>query len=94
MHPFLDVKKLSDEEILEKLGRAYTYMNQQVDLGHVPTVQSIKEVIETLEDERAQRFAKQSDEEHKKKFPDSLNPIEIGKVDKIENLEEFIRKFI
>lgn len=94
MHPFLDVRKLSDEEIIEKLGKAYSYMNYQVALGHTPTVESIKEVIQTLEDERKDRMSKQMDDEYKKKFPDANAPIEVGKVDKIENLEEFIRKSI
>jgi hypothetical protein len=81
MHPFLDVKSLSDEGILERLGRAYSYMNAQVGLGHNPTVRSILEVIQALEDERRERQQNISDEEFKKKFPDSNNPIELGKLD-------------
>ena len=90
MHPFLDVSKLTDEEIIERLGRAYTYMNQQVSLGHVPTVQSIKEVIQHLEDERALRIKKQMADEYNKKYPDELKPVELGKVDMV-TLEEIIR---
>ena len=91
MHPFLDVTKLTDEEIIERLGRAYTYMNYQVSLGHNATVQSIKEVIQDLEDERNQRMQKNQDEEYKKKFPESLGPLNVGKSD-IVDVEEFIRK--
>ena len=93
MHPFLDVKKLSSEEIIEKLGKAYSYMNYQVSLGHDPTVHSIKEVIQTLEDERANRIQKQMDDEYNKKFPDSSAPLDVGKADSV-NLEEYIRKSI
>lgn len=81
MHPFLDVSKLTDEEIIERLGKAYLYMNAQVSLGHNPTVHSIKEIIQSLEDERAFRMQKLIDEENKRKFPNDLKPIELGKID-------------
>lgn len=81
MHPFLNVSKLTDEEIIERLGKAYTYMNAQVSLGHNPTVHSIKEIIESLEGERALRMQKLIDEEHKRKFPNDLKPIELGKIE-------------
>jgi hypothetical protein len=96
MHPFLDVSKLTDEEILTRLGKAYTYMNQQVGLGHVPTVASIKEVIQSLEDERVSRMDKMIETENKKKTPNAHEPIELGKIDKVEmsDIEEMIRKLI
>lgn len=81
MHPFLDVSKLSDEEIIERLGRAYVHMNAQVALGHTPTVVSIKEVIQALEDERRDRMQKRMDEEFARKFPNDLNTIELGKLE-------------
>jgi len=93
MHPFLDVSKLTDEEIIERLGKAYQYMNYQVSLGHNATVFSIKEVIQDLEDERNQRMMKNQDDEYKKKFPEKDAPLEVGKIDKID-IEEFIRKAI
>ncbi len=81
MHPFLDVSKLTDEEIIEKLGKAYVHMNSQVALGHNPTVFSIKEVIQSLEDERRLRMQNRMDDEFKKKYPEDLKPIELGKLD-------------
>jgi hypothetical protein len=81
MHPFLNVNKLTDEEIIERLGRAYMFMNAQVALGHSPTVQSIKEVIESLEGERALRMQKMVDDEYKRKFPKANDPIELGKLE-------------
>ena len=91
MHPFLDTSKLSNEEIIEKLSKAYSYMNHQVSLGHTPTVTSIQEVIQFLEDERQTRLHKQMDDEYKKKFPDSNAPLDIGKVDVVD-IEALIRK--
>lgn len=93
MHPFLNVSKLTDEEIIERLGKAYSYMNYQVSLGHNATVFSIKEVIQDLEDERNMRMMKNQDNEYKKKFPDKEAPLDVGKVDKVD-IEEFIRKAI
>lgn len=81
MHPFLDVSKLTDEEIIERLGKAYSFMNYQVSLGHNATVHSIKEVIQSLEDERAQRLTKTMDEEYRRKFPESNKPLELGKLE-------------
>jgi len=81
MHPFLDVAKLTDEEIIERLGRAYTFMNMQKTLGHTPAVLSIREVIQALEDERQKRLSKIMDDEHAKKFPDAKKPIELGKLE-------------
>ena len=93
MHPFLDVTKLTDEEIIERLGKAYQYMNYQVSLGHNPTVVSIQEVIQDLENERQTRMMKNQDEEYKKKFPEKDAPLEVGTIDKID-IEAFIRKAI
>lgn len=81
MHPFLDVRSLTDEEIIERLGKAYTFMNAQKALGHSPTVLSIQEVIQSLEDERAIRMRKIMDEEFKRKYPDDLKSIELGKLE-------------
>ena len=81
MHPFLDTSKLTDEEIIERLGKAYTFMNEQTALGHTPTVLSIKEVIQSLEGERTKRMQKLIDEESKRKNPTELNSIDIGKLE-------------
>lgn len=81
MHPFLDVSSLTDEQILERLTRAYSYMNAQVSLGHNPTVHSIQEVILDLEEERKKRLEKSMADAHDSKFPDKNKPIELGKLD-------------
>jgi hypothetical protein len=81
MHPFLEVNKLTDEDIIERLGRAYNFMNAQTALGHSATVQSIREVIQSLEDERQNRMQKITDEEYKRKNPDDKKIIELGKLE-------------
>lgn len=81
MHPFLDVSKLLEEDLIEKLGKAYLYMNAQIALGHTPTVHSIKEIIQSLEDERRVRIERSMDAEYKRKYPKANDPIEIGKLE-------------
>ncbi len=81
MHPFLDVSKLTDEQIIERLGKAYMHMNMQKTLGHSPAVLSIREVIQSLEDERSKRMQKLIDDEYARKFPDANKPIELGKLE-------------
>ena len=81
MHPFLNVTELTDEEIIERLGKAYTHMNYQKMLGHSPTVLSIQEVIQSLEDERHKRMQKITDDEFKRKYPKDQDPIELGKLE-------------
>ena len=56
-------------------------MNAQVALGHNPTVFSIKEVIQSLEDEKRDRQQRNMDEEFKKKYPDINKPLELGKLE-------------
>jgi hypothetical protein len=81
MHPFLDTSKLTDEEIIDRIGKAYNYMNAQAALGHKMTADSIREVIHALEEEKRSRMFKSSLEESKKKNPNSNNPIELGKTE-------------
>lgn len=86
MHPFLDVSKLTDEDIITRLSKAYSYMNYQSSLGHSPTVQSIRDIIQSLEYERAHRMNKRMNDNYTAKNPDLLKPIELGE------LEDLIRK--
>lgn len=81
MNPFLDVTKLTDEDIIDKLGKAYSFLNYQTQLGHMPTVKSIKEVIQTLEDERHSRMQRLISLENEKKYPSANKPIELGKLE-------------
>lgn len=81
MHPFLDVSKLSDDEIIDRIGKAHSYMNAQKALGHVATVHSIEEIIDALENERNDRMNKNMTNDYSKKYPDDLTPIELGKLE-------------
>ena len=81
MHPFLNSDKLTDEEIIDKLGKAYLILNQQTALGHTPTVKSINEVIDALEQERQLRMSKMMDDEFKRKSTNFNTPIELGKLE-------------
>ncbi len=80
MHPFMDTSDLSDDELTKKLDKAYQYLQQQTGLGHTPTVESIKEIIETLELERSTRLLKAMSGDQKK-IDESLKPIDIGTIE-------------
>ena len=77
MDPFLDVAKLSDEELNKRIDRSYLYMSQQTALGRTSTVNSIKIVLESLLEER-QRRIRIFREEGSVKPPDVIN---IGVID-------------
>lgn len=80
MHPFLDAKKLTDEELIDKIGKARLHMNAQIELGHTPTVNSIREVLEALELEQETRMSDRMNEKSEEKNADDLSPIDIGKL--------------
>jgi len=81
MNPIYDPAALTDDELLEKIGKANAFMHIQSELGHTPTVDSIKHVLESLELERITRFQNQTTEEQKKKNPKSLDAITLGELD-------------
>lgn len=81
MHPLVDLSTLSDEELVARIGRARQYLEYQSSLGHMPTAQSIRTIIEALEDERSKRILNSHGEEFKKKNPKDKDPIEIGNIE-------------
>lgn len=81
MNPIYDPAQLSDDELIEKIGQANVFLRQQTDLGHTPTIESIKHVVETLELERVTRFQNQVADEQKKKNPKALDAITLGELD-------------
>jgi hypothetical protein len=81
MHPFLNTQSLTDEEIIEKLGKAHSYLAMQKSLGHTSAVESIKEVIASLDQERKNRTQKLIDEEVKRKNPIPNRSIDLGKIE-------------
>ena len=79
MHPFIDTASLSDDELVQKLDKAYQHLSAQTRLGHTPTVESIKDVIDALELERQTRVLRAMTEKQNKSDKDG--PIELGTVD-------------
>lgn len=77
-HPFIDLKKLPDEELLDRLKKATSFMNYEISMGRTTTVESIRQVIVALEEERRSRqIDRQMQEMAKSKIPN----IEIGKLE-------------
>lgn len=77
-HPFIDLKKLPDEELLDRLKKATSFMHYEISMGRTTTVESIRQVIVALEEERRSRqIDRQMQEMAKSKIPN----IEIGKLE-------------
>jgi hypothetical protein len=76
-HPFIDTKSLSDEELIDKLKQANSYMNYEMSMGRIQTVESIRNVVIALETERANRQQDRQMQEAKKH---TKPPLELGKL--------------
>lgn len=90
MEKFYDYSGLSEDQLYEKLRKAYAYLSMQKALGHSDTVNSIEFTINALEEERVKRIStmtspvatnkkmKKAQEDLLKK---DLEPITLGKLD-------------
>lgn len=87
-HPLYDPSELTDDQILTKLGKCYSYIAQQEALGHDPTVESIKKTILALEGERTDRFDRSMREDASKTNATILDPITLGVLDTDEQDKE------
>jgi len=66
MHPLYDPSTLSDDELQDKLSKANQMLNYQAQFGRQQSMDSIRQVINTLEYERERRmYERQKTEEDK-----------------------------
>ena len=82
MHPFLDLKDISDDQLLEKIQKCQRSMAYQQSLGHTDTVKSIEQVLDSLLIEQQTRLQNAMEEEINKKNPTRYDSIDIGYCDK------------
>lgn len=80
MHPFMDPKKMTDDQLYDKISQAKQYLGMQQNLGHQSAVDSIEAVILSLELERQDRLEHNIKEETEKQHPDMFDPINLGKI--------------
>lgn len=78
INPLYNVKDLTDDQILEKLKKCYTSLENYNRLGHNSMVDSIESTIATLELEQRDRMTTNMSGEFEKINPDHLKPINIG----------------
>lgn len=82
MHNLIfDPAKLTDDQILEKLGKAYQYLSFQENLGHDSAVASITQTIIALDNERISRFQDSIEADIAHTNPNLLDPIELGTIE-------------
>lgn len=81
MHPFLDTKKLSDDQLLEKIQKCQTALAYQQSLGHADAVKSIEQVLDSLIMEQQNRLKTSVEEEYNKQNPNRYDSIDVGHCD-------------
>jgi len=84
MHPFMDPRSMTDDQLYDKIAQAQSYLAMQSALGHQPAVESIENILFALESERQDRFMRTVEEETKKQNPHMLDPINIGVTEKVQ----------
>lgn len=89
MHPLYDPSTLTDDEVQDKLGKCYQMLHYQSQFGRQQSMDSIRQVIDTLEYEKERRAYNRDQAEQDRMRAKSKNKqsdtIELGKVD----IEEF-----
>lgn len=91
MHPLYDPSSLSDDDIQDKLGKCYQMLNYQSQFGRQATMDSIRQVIDTLEAEKERRIYErqkaEQDRQRQKSKEQQSDHIELGEV-KIEEFKD------
>ena len=68
MHPLYNPESLTDDELQDKLGKCYQMLSYQSQFGRQATMDSIQQVIDTLEYEKERRtYERQRAEEERQK---------------------------
>lgn len=88
LHPHFDPSTITDDQLYDKLNKAYQYLSQQEQLGHNPTVASIQHAILALENEKMSRFEAQMAAETDKHNEDLLKPINLGTIENEDDNDE------
>ena len=87
MHPMYDTSGLTDDELLSKLNKARMHLGDQISYGHNSVIESIHQVIYTLEAEQERRYdnmmldTKKKQERKAKDKKVESEHIEIGKIE-------------
>lgn len=89
MHPLYDPSTLTDDEVQDKLGKCYQMLHYQSKFGRQQSMDSIRQVIDTLEYEKERRAYNrdqaEQDRVRAKSKTKNTDIIELGKV----TIEEF-----
>lgn len=73
MHPFINAKELSDEELTTKVGQLVQKITYaRAAIGDVSMINSLNAILETFQMELQERYARQSFDMWNKQFPDVI----------------------
>lgn len=86
MHPLLDPREYTDDQLTEKIKKCNLFLAQQLQVGNMSAVDSIRQVLDTLEFERQERaLGYRNDEKDTKPQPEIL---EFGVIEEIKEGED------
>lgn len=84
-HPFISAKKLTDDDLQQKIQRCQTLLYTEMNFGHTGMVDSIRQQLEIYEAEFSERMYVRQYDEFEKKNPDGV--IEIGTIQSTEKVD-------
>jgi len=84
-HPFISAKKLTDDELQQRMQKCQNLLYAEMQCGHTGMVDSIRMQLDVYELELSERMYIQRYDEFAKKNPDGT--IEIGTIQEIETVD-------
>lgn len=81
MHPFLNVKAMSDDEITKQIGKYQRYLNEQTQYGRNDVIQSIEGILDALSFERLERTRAAQIKQDIGVENEGLKSINLGKIE-------------
>lgn len=84
-HPFINAKKLTDDELQQRIQRCQTLLYTEMEGNHAGMVDSIRMQLQVYEQEFSERMHLQRYDEFVKKNPDGT--IEIGTIQSVETVD-------
>lgn len=85
LHPFIDVSKLTDDELISRMSKCQQILYAEMGMGHQSMMDSARMMLESYQMEWDNRMALKRNAEDLEKNPNGT--IEIGTIEDISNLK-------
>jgi len=87
-YPFIDFKKLSDDELMNRITRCSQILGSEMAYGHSSIVHSARNQLQAYQFEWNERMQARARKEYFEKNPRHDKPIEIGVISEVVELED------